>query len=371
MNLNKFITKLEEEINGKKRSEVIEVIEEELIDNIEELSENENFFNLSLDSIFSIISKVEFNENEENALEIIKNITKNVVKMHSKEKETILILQNINTTTISLSYDEIFSILELITNCPILSNLCNMHKEEGHLVDIDYLYEIDQKNKEIEKLKQEIINLSSNKTVEKKAVTERPADYEPDIFKACSKGKLETVQWLIEKEFVDKNECSNTTIYSLNIYENDKPIHVACSNGHLPIVKYLIVNQYVNINIKGYLGKTPLHCACEKGHQHIVEYLISNDANIEALDINSKTPLHYACIESHLPIVEYLISKGANLEARDKAFWTPLHWASCYVLTDVVNYLVSKGANTNAKNSFGKIPSILYSTGILTDKYGI
>ena len=39
-------------------------------------------------------------------------------------------------------------------------------------------------------------------------IEEKPKDYEPNIFKACKEGKLTSVQWLIEKENVDKNKKS-------------------------------------------------------------------------------------------------------------------------------------------------------------------
>ena len=90
------------------------MIEKQLSKNIDELSKNENYFNLPLNNIFSVISKVDFNEIEESdkKIEIIQNIFKNLIIQHFEEKETILILQNLNLATISFSFEEIFSILE-------------------------------------------------------------------------------------------------------------------------------------------------------------------------------------------------------------------------------------------------------------------
>ena len=388
MTLKQIVIKLEEEIKGKKRKEAIEVLEEQLSENIEELSKNENFFNLPLNHIFSVISKVDFNEIEESdkIIEIIQNIIKNIISKHFEEKETILILQNLNITTISFSYEEIFSFLELITNCPILFNFCNLFKEQKQLPDVDFTYEIQQKDKEIEKLRQQISDGISN---EFPPITEKPEDYEPNIFEACKKGKLTSVQLLIEKENEDKNKKVTKPDYE-DYWENDTPIHIACRFGHLPIVQYLIEKQNVDKDIRGAYDWTPLHCACENGYLPIAEYLLSKGVNIEAKDINGnylihfasiggllsivqyliekhnvdkdikgyniQTPLHYACWKGHLPIVEYLISKGANFEAKNSNEETPLHYASKLGRLDVVKYLISLGANKNAKNKDGKTP---------------
>ena len=98
-----------------------------------------------------------------------------------------MILQNLNLKTISLAYEEIFSILEVITNCPILVNFCNLFKELNKEVNIDYQYELQQKNLEISKLKQEIedITIASLLTEEKKddESKEKKQENSPGFFK--------------------------------------------------------------------------------------------------------------------------------------------------------------------------------------------
>ena len=347
MILDEIVQKLKDEIEEENRKEIVGSYEQQLSKKIDELSKNENFFNLPLKNIFSVISKVDFNLIEENdkIMEILQNIIKNTISKHFEEKETILILQTLNTKTISFcSYDEIISILELIRNCPILVNFCNLYKEQNKEVDIDYEYELQQKDKEIEKLKQKILK-------EFPPIIEKPVDFEQDINIACKKGKLSNVQWLIEKQNVNKN---------IPDFNGDTPIHYASKNGHLRIVQYLIERQNVDIDIKGFWGKTPLHCASQKGHLQIVEYLLSKGANIEAKDIFEKTPLHYCCEKEHLQIVEYLISKGANIEAKSHSGCTPLHFASSIRHADIFKYLISKGANKYALNKDGKRPYNYY-----------
>ena len=394
MSVQNLVNKLDEEIKGEKRQKEIEVLEEQLTENIEELSKNENFFKLPLKNIFSVISKMDFNEIEEDdkTIEIIRNIIKNIIKKHFEEKETILILQNLNTETISFSkkFEEIFSMFELITNCPILVDFCNSYKEQNQLVDKDYEYELQQKGKEIEKLR---LQISKNGIITEPeisedlmTITEKPNECdELDIFKACKEGDLKRVKSLIEEKKVDKNKKLENLDEELILFYDDTPIHVAIKNGHLPIVKYLIEEQYVDIDIEGNDRKTPLHCACEKDSFPIVEYLISKDANIEAKDLNGKTPLHYACKSGNLLIVQYLISKCANLETKDNngnclihfacqgglltivqyliedqnidkdikgSYKTPLHYACENGHLLIVDYLISKGANLEAKDEY-------------------
>ena len=113
MKIIQVIQKLEKEIKGENRKDVIEVLEEQLRENIEELSTNTDFFNFPLNNVFSVISKVNFNELEEatsKIAEIIRNIIKNLINAHSKEKETILILQNLNINSITFTYEDLFYI---------------------------------------------------------------------------------------------------------------------------------------------------------------------------------------------------------------------------------------------------------------------
>ena len=69
-------------------------------------------------------------------------------------------------------------------------------------------------------------------------VTEKPTDFERDICKAASEGKLSSVQYLVEQCHSDvetKNEYGFT------------PINNASYNGHLEVVKYLYEKCHAKI----------------------------------------------------------------------------------------------------------------------------
>ena len=330
-----------EEINEEKRKENNDIFEERLIKNFEEISKSVEFFHLTLSKINSVISKVDFNllNEKENP---IKNLFQNVIKAHYNEKETVLLLQNIDLTKIYLSDEEILQIIGKFNNCLIINQFYDIYKKKQLQPEKSYESQLKEKDELIEKLKQQINNLKIPTHIDFKPITEKPNDYEPDIFKACKKGKLTSVQWLIEKENVDKNQ----------IVVDEALIHIAALNGHLDIVQYLIEKQNVEIDLKDYWERTALFCACERGYLQIIEYLISKGASIKVND--EDYIIHTASKGGHLPIVEYLIEKQKmDIDLKGSLGNTPLHYSCEVGYLQVAEYLISKGANINAKNVLG------------------
>ena len=164
------------------------------------------------------------------------------------------------------------------------------------------------------------------------------------IHYACTGGLLSLVQYLIEKQTIDKD---------IKGFRDKTPLHFSCENSHLSIVKYLI-SKGVNIDAKDKDEQAPLLNAKEPS---IIEYLISNGANIETKDKEQRTLLHLACSNGNFNVVKYLVLDGkANIEAKDKGEQTPLHYASFYEQTDIVLFLIFQGANINAVNKDRKRP---------------
>ena len=290
-------------------------IEDQLIKNIEELSKIDEFYKLSLKQICSIISKVDFAtiEDQDKSLNILQNIIKNTIKSHFEEKETILLLQNINFTSFSFSYEEINSLLELFTNCPILCQLTNLYNEKKQDVDVDYEYELQLKNKEIEKLNEKI----QTGVFIFPEIKEEPSNLESDVFDACMEGNLESVRYLIETKNIDINKRDE---------ENHHLIHIAVKYGFILILLYLVEKCGVDINIKG--GK------------------------------NDMMPIHYACKYNYLPIVEYLIYKGCDVNSRCESFnnATPLHFAAKYSNIFIVRYILNHGGDKTIKDINNRLP---------------
>ena len=194
--------------------------------------------------------------------------------------------------------------------------------------------------------------LSQNPIMEFREIETKPFTNNTFIFNACKDGMLEWVQWIIEKEHIDKNT---------NISLGDRPIHIAAQKGHLPIVQYLIIKQNVDKDIKGRDGKTPLIYACENGSLPVANYLISIGANVEARDNLGNYVIHYAVFGNLFPILQYLIEKmhiNVNIPGRDNK--TPLHIATELLNMDLMSYLVMQNADKEAKDKNGQTPETIY-----------
>ena len=209
---------------------------------------------------------------------------------------------------------DVLSIFELFTDCPILSHFCSIYDKEHNQIDKDYEYYLQQKEKEIEKLKQQINELRS--AMQFPPLTEKPKDFESSMHEAVKQGKLDSVRWLVEKENYDLNQ---------KVFSDDYAIHTAATFNQLPIVQYLIEQQNVDVNKKGWKGRSPLHYACENGLVPIINYLLSKGADIEARDDEQRTPLHDASYTSSSSpeVVKLLLSKGADKDAKTRYGETP------------------------------------------------
>ena len=311
MGMKQVIRKLSEEINGKMRTDVIDILEDMLIENIEKLSTSEDFFQLPLNSIFSLTSKVNFNNIEEsdNIIDIIRNIIQSTIKSHYESKESLLILNNIDISNISLSYEDVLSLLELFTNCPILTRFCKLCRDNQQLIESRYEEEIQQKCNEIEELKQEI-NTNS-------------IPFEKSIFKVCMEGQLSIVNYLIKGQYVDPNvkaEKDEKYYY----FAGDAPIHIASRYGHLEIVQYLVENYNVDIYTPNKFGDAPIHIATVYGHLPIVKYFIEkHHVDVDIRGFNGKTPYLYSAWYPDYHVQEYLGKNKADMYLEDKEGISP------------------------------------------------
>ena len=398
-----YILKLKNEISGKKRTNFITLYETIIAENIIQAIQQESFFSLPLNNIVNIVSQINFSE-QDDPISCIKTIISQTIKNHLEEKETVLLLSSVKTNKIELTLDQCVDILSLFTRSNICMRLHKKYQDFKQIVDIDPNYEINEKEKEIQHLKkQNEQQKSSYKSmiISKELqhtffpIQKRPMFFESDLFKAISKGKLDSVQYLIEKQGVDINQKSIKDNDAFLISEGDTPLHVALKNKQAKIAQYLFLkgarsdiwnsnqqspfiyaceNKYKefvqfilsleNISFpQEVINKVdllctinPLHFVCQNGYLQVVQFLIDQGADIEARDEFERTPLHYACESGHLPVAQYLIQKGANIEAKNRFQETPLH-AACkngYLLA--VQYFIDKGADIQAKSCNGSTP---------------
>ena len=352
--LKETLNKYFEAIEKNESLEMLQNYEKMLVKNISELSITKEFFQIEFDKILSIVSKVEFTEIED-PVNIIINIIENTIKNHGEQ--SILLLNSIKCSFLEFNEKDCSTIFQLFTFSDLCCKISSFYSSKS--VDFDYEYELSKKDQEIKNLKYKFSKFPP--------VKYKPSHFEPDLLKACAKGKLESVQYLIEDKKADIN---------MRYPNNNTLLNSACLNGHLLIVKYLIKIHHFDVECRGYCGRTPLHSACEYDHLDIAKYLIEkqhvnplplDDENntpfhlasqfsynlslvkyyLETLHVDKEmkgikgdTPLHYACFSGRLFIVKYLIeTQHVDIHIKNQDNQTPLNVAISQNQTDVIAYL--------------------------------
>ena len=312
LNVDKIVEEFKSEISGGNRKDVIDKIIDKMILNIDKLSKTKSFFELPLKCIFYVISRIDFSGSSINTLETMSNFIKNIISSNFSEKETILLFNYLQTSNHNYSAQDYISLLQLFTNCDFLSNFCCKFNELDHYPVNDGDYDLKQKDIEITDLKKRIQEL--NDELDKfPPIQTKPTNFEGDIWKAAKEGKLDSLQYLIEKEGVSKDSRIQGPNH-IDFIKDDTPIHMAAKNGQLKIVQYLIEKQNVDINIKGNYDRTPLHYACYSRSLPVVEYLILHGADPNVADVFRHTPLHAACSQNLVDMVKFLLEHGADKE---------------------------------------------------------
>ena len=275
------------------------------------------FYSLPFEQISKIIKKVEFsNEDEVNdPLILLQTLIEKTSEVY--EKEAVLLLNDIKVSNLPQpTLEDIIGIVSKFTKSEILTKLGELYKEEKSLPKLDYEY-INKKYEEINKRYQELKSKITNKFFH---VTEKPSDYEVDIFKACEKGKLDNVQYHFEILHSDKEAtCERAFPGENQPTKGLTALHISAAYGQLDIVKYLCEIQKVNTEAKDEYIRTPFYITCKNGQLDVVKYLFEiAKVNPETKDKDGSTPLHFASQKGHLDVVKYLFEIAkVNSEATE------------------------------------------------------
>ena len=333
----KLISKTIALLNEGGRKDILESYEELIVDELEEYIEGNLFFELPTNEILKIIDK--------SNIEDIDQICSFISKMNENKKEESILLLNVIKAD-ETTFEGCMKILSKFDSSPICRRTSELFDENKKLPERDNEHEISELKKEIEKLR--------NRTKEKKTyfspVTEKPFDFESDIFKAAEEGKLKSVQYLVEQLHADVETKDK---------DGRTPINIASWNGHLKIVKYLYEACDANVEVRDNYGRTPINITSLKGHIEVVKYLYEKCyANFEAKDNYGFTPINNASLKGHFSVVKYLYEAcDANIEAKDDSGSTPINNASLKGYLEVVKYLYETcHANVETRNKSGRTP---------------
>ena len=310
--------------NESPDQDAIKSYEKKLSKVIGKIYELKEFYELPIPTFLSIINDADFADLS-NPVDVLSAIIRNYVNY--RHENSGILLNFIHITGCIFTTTQLISILKNFTNCELCQALADSYQEEIKLPERDFEYELNQKEEQIKNLK-----ASGGFT----PLTEKPKDFEQDIFMATDQGKLTSVQYLIETKGVDPE--------SKDIFGRT-PLHIACeSSNNFNIIFYLLNFRKVSHDARDNKGNTPLHVACSCGELPIVTYLIEkHGALVETEDNEGRTPLYLASNGGFLNIVKYLIEEAhANINQQNSKGWTPLHAACSNGHFSIVEYLVQK-----------------------------
>lgn len=236
------------------------------------------------------------------------------------------------------------------------------------------------------------------------------------LMAACTSGKIEIVQWLVQEGCVDPMKESHDG-WSNAFLD-------ACFSKCSTIVKWFIDQGIFNARSKSSGGCTPLFAACRyssctqaseeacvqlvwdllrqqdemfrtyEANQFLLELaatwspgicrlLVEYGYDLMGRVLHTKKsrcrklrhfgiPLHTAVgsgtIETTKCLAELMISQGLSLDAIDYLGWTPLHVAVSHCNLEKVKFLLDKGCNVNAQTEHGHTPLHIVSFGIAHHK---
>ena len=305
------------------KSEDTQAIEEEIGKNINKISEINEFFNLPMESILRIFLSANKNKVDIDD-KILKTTITNLIK--AKQNDSILLLNVLEMPNSSLF--ECVNIVTCFQTSPLCNRISSLIEED---VRKDWYCDLTKKPKQL------IIN---------EEITEKPADFEPDLNKAILIGKLSSVIYLVSHGA------------PLNI-ENKKgysPLHLAVKEGSPDIIEYLLQHG-ANLEIRDKIGYTPLHIACKYGDLTSVNYLLDKGSSTRTKDKRKGfTPLHIAAKFGDIEIVTSLVQHGALIDDVSISGMTPLFIAAMNGFFDIVKYLVENNANKEIANDYGQTP---------------
>ena len=116
------------------------------------LSSTEEFYDLPIERIIGVISRIDFSIIKNN-YHIIKTFVKNTAKKHGKKANSLLNVLNIEKC--NLTSEQSMKILEYFDDNPLLKNAMKMLNENPD-VNLDYDYELEQRDKKIDELQKKI-----------------------------------------------------------------------------------------------------------------------------------------------------------------------------------------------------------------------
>lgn len=155
------------------------------------------------------------------------------------------------------------------------------------------------------------------------------------LFEAVSEGRLDIVKTLLNANNIESRNSDGNT-----------PLLLACSSGKLEIVQCLL-NLGASIEAENNNKDTSLLIASRCGHLNVIRCLIKCGADINAINHCEFNSLHEACRNAHLHVIKYLLlnypdlAKNNNDDLNLYPFWYLRNYTN--ILHKVLHFIERKG----------------------------
>ncbi|XP_046580888.1 kinase D-interacting substrate of 220 kDa-like [Haliotis rubra] len=187
---------------------------------------------------------------------------------------------------------------------------------------------------------------------------------------ACTKGDIETVKYILSLNVVDINSrgwnsrtpvidaasggnrdvvnllVANGSDVSLVDVDGNNILYYASVSGDMETVKYILSLNIVDINSRGWNGRTPLMEAANLGNSDVVNLLVSNGADVSLVDDDGVNVLHMACEEEgDIEILKSVLSSNlVDINVRDGSGQTAADVARFWGHQEMLDLLLSYDA---------------------------
>ena len=130
-------------------------------------------------------------------------------------------------------------------------------------------------------------------------------------------------------------------------------LHLACMSGNLDTVDYILSKEFVDIDSRGYMEQTPIMSAALKGQLHVFEILLKKGCNVQLVDTRDNNILHLACIKRKDRIVKYILWHGIiSVETKGVRGRTPIMLSARSGCRKCFDLLLKNGSDLNAVDNF-------------------
>jgi len=270
-----------------------------------------------------------------------------ITSLHSKIETLTSELAKSDKKVFELSQQVLVQSIDNLTKVKDIPSLISTTNTNSSLVN--------GKNPEVfTRIDNEIINRTDPKWK-----SQKPLDFEENIFIASETGKIDSVMYLLAKGN-PINQTFDSAKYDNWIMEGSTALHFSSRYGQTIIVQYLIVNGAI-VNSMNKLSNTPLHYAVKNNHHDIVKYLIEHGADVNATNQDCITPLHNSSENGNYKITRLLLEHGADtsIVSNGNPSGTPLHIAIENGYRIVIKVLIDNGADINSKDANHSISQII------------